>query len=34
MDKQLDEMKKVLNEAGIKYEKQDLPFLQDCELKE
>ncbi len=34
MDKQLDSMKKVLNESGIEYEEQDMPSLDDCEIKE
>lgn len=34
MDKQLDSMKKVLNEAGIEYEEQDIPELNDCQIKE
>ncbi|MCK5122450.1 MAG: serine O-acetyltransferase [Methylococcales bacterium] len=34
MDKQLDSMKKVLNESGIEYEEQDIPSLDDCEIKE
>lgn len=34
MDKQLDSMKKVLNESGVKYEEQDMPPLDDCEIKE
>lgn len=34
MDKQLDNMKKVLNEAGIDYKEQEIPSLNDCEIKE
>jgi serine O-acetyltransferase len=34
MDKQLDNMRKVLNEAGIKCDQQDIPALKDCEIKE
>ena len=34
MDKQLDNMKKVLDDSGIKYTAQDLPPLNDCEIKE
>lgn len=34
MDKQLDSMKKVLNKAGIEYKEQDIPTLNDCEIKE
>lgn len=34
MDKQLDDMKKVLNDAGISYEHQDIPELKDCGIKE
>jgi len=34
MDKQLDSMKKVLNEAGLEYKEQDMPTLNDCEIKE
>ncbi len=34
MDKQLGGMKKVLNEAGIKYKDQEMPSLDDCEIEE
>lgn len=34
MDIQLDTMKKALNDAGIAYEEQNLPTLNDCEIKE
>ncbi len=34
MDKQLDNMKKVLNDAGIDYKEQTIPTLNDCEIKE
>lgn len=34
MDKQLNCMKKRLNEAGIDYPEQDMPTLDDCEIKE
>ena len=34
MDKQLDHMKKVLDDSGIKCVAQDLPPLNDCEIKE
>ncbi|MCK4843162.1 MAG: serine O-acetyltransferase [Methylococcales bacterium] len=34
MDKQLDNMKKVLNDAGVEYTEQDIPALDDCEIKE
>ena len=34
MDKQLDSMKQVLNKSGIEYKEQDIPALDDCEIKE
>jgi serine O-acetyltransferase len=34
MDKQLDSMRRVLNEAGLEYKEQDIPTLDDCEIKE
>ncbi len=34
MDKQLDNMKEVLNKAGIEYKEQDIPKLSDCQIKE
>jgi len=34
MDKQLEEMKKVLNDSGIEYKEQVIPSLEDCEIKE
>lgn len=34
MDKQLDSMKKVLNESGIEYKEHDIPSLNDCEINE
>lgn len=34
MDRQLDDMKKVLNEAGIDYKERTIPKLDDCEIKE
>ena len=34
MDKQLDGMKEVLNKAGIEYKEQNIPALNDCEIKE
>lgn len=34
MDKRLDDMKGVLNNAGIKYDQQDIPKLKDCQIKE
>jgi len=34
MDKQLEEMKKVLNDSGIEYKEQNIPSLKDCEIKE
>lgn len=34
MDEQLCNMKKLLNEAGIEYKGQDIPLLDDCEIKE
>ncbi len=34
MDVQLDTMKKALNDAGIDYKEQDIPKLNDCEIKE
>ena len=33
MDKQLDEMKRALNESGIDYKVGDMPFLDNCEIK-
>ncbi len=34
MDKQLEGMKKVLNDAGIEYKEQPIPELYDCEIKD
>jgi len=34
MDKQLEGMKKVLNEAGIEYKEQPISELNDCEIKD
>jgi len=34
MDKQLEGMKKVLNEAGIEYREQPISELNDCEIKD
>jgi len=34
MDKQLECMKKVLNESGIEYKEQNMPSLDDCEIKD
>jgi len=34
MDKRLDGLKKVLNEAGIDYKEDSIPTLDDCEIKE
>ncbi len=34
MDSQLNDMKKVLNEAGIEYKKPNMPSLDDCEIEE
>jgi serine O-acetyltransferase len=34
MDGQLNDMKKVLNEAGIEYKEPNMPSLDDCEIKE
>lgn len=34
MDVQLDTMKKALNDAGIDCKEQDIPKLNDCEIKE
>ena len=34
MDKQLDSMKQVLNKSGIEYKEQNIPALDDCEIKE
>jgi serine O-acetyltransferase len=34
MDRQLDSMKKTLNDAGIDYKEQTLPKLNNCEIKE
>lgn len=34
MDKQLKSMKRVLNEAGIEYKEQEIPALDECEIKE
>ncbi|NOQ77252.1 MAG: serine O-acetyltransferase [Methylococcaceae bacterium] len=34
MDKQLESMKKVLNASGIEYKEQNIPSLDDCEIKE
>ncbi len=34
MDKQMNEMKKVLNDSGIEYKEQKMPSLDDCEIKE
>ena len=33
MDKQLDSMKRKLNEAGIECKEQDMPTLDDCEIR-
>lgn len=34
MDKRLENMKKELNKAGIYYKDEDIPALDDCEIKE
>lgn len=34
MDKQLNDMKKRLNESGIEYKEPNMPPLDDCEIKE
>lgn len=34
MDRQLNNMKKVLNDAGIEYSDKDMPSLDNCEIKE
>jgi len=34
MDKQLDSVKKALNKAGVEYEDDMIPALDDCEIKE
>lgn len=34
MDKRLENMKKELNKAGINYTDEDIPALDDCEIKE
>ncbi len=34
MDKQIESMKKALNEAGIECKEQDIPELDDCEIRE
>lgn len=34
MDKQLNDMKKRLNESGIEYKEPNMPSLDDCEIKE
>jgi len=34
MDKQLEGMREVLNKSGIEYKEQDIPALDDCEIKE
>lgn len=34
MDKQLDNMKKVLNDAGFECKEQNIPTLNNCEIKE
>lgn len=34
MDKRLNSMKKVLNEAGIEYGEQEIPAMDECEIKE
>jgi len=34
MDRQLDNMKKVLNDAGIDYKEESIPTLNNCEIKE
>ena len=34
MDKQLCDMKKVLNEAGINCSEEEIPTLNDCEIRE
>ncbi len=34
MDKQLESMRDVLNKSGIEYKEQNIPALDDCEIKE
>jgi len=34
MDKQLESMRDVLNKSGIEYKEQNIPSLDDCEIKE
>ncbi len=34
MDKQLEGMKKVLNESGIEFQEEAIPELNDCEIKD
>jgi len=34
MDKRLDGMRDVLNKSGIEYKEQNIPALDDCEIKE
>lgn len=34
MDQRLDNMKKELNKAGVDYKDEDIPTLDDCEIKE